>query len=164
MDNELPSKTTEAKAARLLSEAPCAWRLFLRSLKGGDGRVELGLPVPCLGCSGYAFLKSIKWLCKALETLCNYHPENYSCHVLIPSSQHASIGFLLPATLLCDISGVLGTVLPPHCWVWKRKGAEISYGDPSVRRTLVQGERAGRISDIETWGGSVSLWGWYHFL
>lgn len=34
MDNELPSKTTEAKAARLFSEAPCAWRLFLRSLKG----------------------------------------------------------------------------------------------------------------------------------
>lgn len=34
MDNELPSKTAEAKAARLLSEAPCAWGLFLSSLKG----------------------------------------------------------------------------------------------------------------------------------
>lgn len=34
MDNESPSKTTEAKAARLLSEAPCTWVLFLRSMKG----------------------------------------------------------------------------------------------------------------------------------
>lgn len=34
MDNELPSKTTEARAARLLSEAPCTWILFLRSVKG----------------------------------------------------------------------------------------------------------------------------------
>lgn len=46
MDNELPSKTAEAKAARLLSEAPCAWGLFLSSLKGRwEGRAGLASAV-----------------------------------------------------------------------------------------------------------------------
>lgn len=42
MDNELPSKTTEANPARLLSAAPRTWILFLRSVEG-RGECRAGL-------------------------------------------------------------------------------------------------------------------------
>lgn len=64
----------------------------------------------CLGCSKHTWLKSMERFCRALETLCNYHTKNYSCHVLIPSSQHTFIGFFPLARRRCS-------VIFPESWV-----------------------------------------------